>query len=203
MMRAKLANSTVNYNRNLTILREKVSQDLYLRNSIYNINNRKPHYGINQNMYMIYTVKKKPGKNQGAGSRGGSKAGSRAGSIQGSRQGSRPGSKAGSNQGSRPGSRYGSPTSKRTLNTFSYYQTQPNRSQNSKVIYKYKLRKDDYLQGLERQKLERQNFINLENQRMKNRIKRLSSPYSQQRLRKDSIKNSKNYSLTCRENYQT
>ena len=190
MMKANLANSTVNYNKNLSILREKVSQDLYLRNSIYNINNRKPHYGINKNIYMIYTVKsknKKAKKNNGQHQQNKSISGSQQAS---SRQGSQQGSRSGSRKGSGAGSRCGSP-SKRSSNTFSYSQTQPNRISNGKVRYKYKLRKDDYLEGLNKQKMERQKLINLENERLKNRIKRISSPYSPKTLRKDSLRNSR------------
>ena len=40
--------SSVNYNKNLWILREKVSQDVYLRNSLFNISNRKSMYQFKQ-----------------------------------------------------------------------------------------------------------------------------------------------------------
>ncbi|MCQ2818983.1 MAG: hypothetical protein MJ252_17095 [archaeon] len=58
MHRGNLLGSTCNYNRSITVLREKVSQDLYLKTSIYNINNRKPKYGLNQNLYMEWSGKK-------------------------------------------------------------------------------------------------------------------------------------------------
>lgn len=183
MMKANLANSTINYNKNLSILREKVSQDLYLRNSIFNINNRKPHYGINKNIYMIYTVK---GKNRNTKKNNCYHQTEK--SIHTSQQISQQGSRSASRKGSKSGSRYGSP-SKRTSNTFSYSQTQPNRNSNNKIRYKFKLRKDSYLEGLYKQKKENQKYINLENERLKNRIKRVSSPYSPKTLRRDSLRN--------------
>lgn len=43
--------SSVNYNKNLWILREKVSQDVHLRNSLFNISNRKNMYQFKQPIF--------------------------------------------------------------------------------------------------------------------------------------------------------
>ncbi|MCQ2821075.1 MAG: hypothetical protein MJ252_27770 [archaeon] len=188
MYRSNIQNSTVFYNRNLSILREKVSQDMYLKTSLFNINNRKPSYGINRNIYMLYIANNKSGSRQG--SRKGSKYGSKMNTV----NGSRPGSKQGSRQGSRNGSRCQSPSASQSY-SHGYTQTMPNKSPKRNIIYKYKLRKDTYLEGLQNQKREKQKAIDLDNLRLKNRIKRASSPYSRKCFEKDGFIDAKRSQL--------
>ena len=51
--------SSVNYNKNLWILREKVSQDVYLRNSLFNISNRKNMYKFKQPVFQYISTSPK------------------------------------------------------------------------------------------------------------------------------------------------
>lgn len=48
--------SSVNYNKNLWILREKVSQDVHLRNSLFNISNRKNMYQFKQPIFQYIST---------------------------------------------------------------------------------------------------------------------------------------------------
>lgn len=48
--------SSVNYNKNLWILREKVSQDVYLRNSLFNISNRKNMYKFKEPVFQYIST---------------------------------------------------------------------------------------------------------------------------------------------------
>lgn len=43
---------SLSYDKNIFFLREKVSNDIYLKTSLKSINTRKSHYGINPNCYM-------------------------------------------------------------------------------------------------------------------------------------------------------
>ena len=51
--------SSFNYNKNLWILREKVSQDVYLRNSLFNISNRKNMYKFKQPVFQYISTSPK------------------------------------------------------------------------------------------------------------------------------------------------
>ena len=46
--------STLNFNKNIFTLREKITQDLSLKSSLYNISKRRPIYGCNNNAYIKY-----------------------------------------------------------------------------------------------------------------------------------------------------
>lgn len=164
LMKHYLALYNLNFDKNIFCLREKLSQDLYMRKCIYNINTRKPKYGINQNAYVKNTI------NVGITSRVYSKYNSFIIPTLSTR----------SNSNSiRISPKKYSPT-RTTFNKYSpkrvstkfYCPRALTRSENLSLI------KNKHQKDLEKE-------IRIQNLFFKNNIKRVSSPYSRDRLKYD------------------
>lgn len=145
-------NFALNYDKNVFILREKLSQDLYLKTSIFNINNRRPKYGINPNLFMqyMYTVNS---------------------------------SSKGRN----------SPANKKSGNHSQTLTNSSSCTKSSDKNFKYKriLRSENLMSYREKFKAEQLKNLNLENKMFKNRINRVSSPYSRKKFRADAKRDEK------------